>query len=355
MFFSHKNLFVATFILLAFVNVISTARAQEGSGITIIPASIEKPADPGTTLNETLKVTNESQEEREYYIYKRDIKGVEEGGVPVFAEEGAEKTGYEMSEWIALPSDKIKIGAQQSVEIPVVLNIPQEATPGSHFAGVFVSLEPPRLREMGAGVGYEIASVFSIRISGDIDDSARIRSLSTDKLVYSSKKVEFVARVENQGNILIRPRGPLTITSMFGKKEVVTVNDNLAGVFPKSARDLKFTWESEGTGFGKYEAVLALVYDGEDGQRTIDATHTFWVFPTKILLSVLGGFLLIFMLGYALTKYYIRQAVMRASGGKRVVSQRYRKQVGVSRFAFVFVSVMTVIVIFLIIMLILIA
>lgn len=260
-----------------------------------------------------------------------------------------------MSEWIALPSDKIKIGAQQSVEIPVVLNIPQEATPGSHFAGVFVSLEPPRLREMGAGVGYEIASVFSIRISGDIDDSARIRSLSTDKLVYSSKKVEFVARVENQGNILIRPRGPLTITSMFGKKEVVTVNDNLAGVFPKSARDLKFTWESEGTGFGKYEAVLALVYDGEDGQRTIDATHTFWVFPTKILLSVLGGFLLIFMLGYALTKYYIRQAVMRASGGKRVVSQRYRKQVGVSRFAFVFVSVMTVIVIFLIIMLILIA
>lgn len=354
---SFLNRFFVPFLI--FVALLSgrgvLTYAQEGSGITVIPASIEKPADPGTVLTEKLKITNESSEDREYYLYKKDIKGVEAGGVPVFAEEGAERTGFEMTEWIVLPGDKITIPAHQSIDIDVTINVPKEASPGSHFSGVFVSLEPPHLRETGAGVGYEVASIISIRISGDINDTARIRSLSTGKLIYGSKHVDFVARVENQGNILIRPRGPITITSMFGKKETFTVNDSLAGVFPGASRDLSFTWDSEGVGFGKYEAVLALVYDGKDGQKTIDTTHTFWVFPTKILLTILGGFLAVVIGGYLLTKYYIRQAVMRASGGRRIVSQRYRKQVGVSRFAFVFISVMTVVVVFLIIMLILIA
>jgi hypothetical protein len=348
---------VATFIFGLFLTSVPlfSVHAQASAGITLIPATIEKPADPGAVLAETLTVTNESNEDKEYYIYKRDIKGVESGGVPIFAEEGAEKTGYEMSEWVSLVADRVPVPAGASVQIPVTITVPSEASPGSHFAGIFVSVEPPRLREIGAGVGYEVASILSIRISGDVVDTARIRSFSTDKLLYGTKDVHFVARIENQGNILMRPRGPITITGMFGKPEVFTVNENLAGVFPGTTRDLTFDWKSEGFGFGKYEAVIALTYDGNGGQKTIDSTLVFWVFPIKIMLSILAGFLAIFVLGYVFTKYYIRQAIMRASGGRRIATQRYRKQVGVSRFAFVFISVMTVMVIFLIVLLIAIA
>lgn len=358
--FSLRN-YLSILLLVVSIFIIGfTARthAQNASGITLIPATIEpkEKLDPGATYQQNLKVTNESSQDKVYYLYKRDIQGVAAGGVPVFADTNAEKTGFEISEWISFNADQITVPAHQSVDVPISVHVPDNASPGSHFGGIFISVEPPKLREIGAGVGYEVASIVVINISGDINDDARIRSLSTDKLIYGSKNVHFIAKVENQGNILIRPRGPMTITSMFNKTpEVVSINENLAGVFPGSVRDIAFDWKSDGLGFGKYEAVLALVYDGENGQKTIDATATFWVFPIKIMLIALAGFIGIFALGYISTKYYIRRAVMRASGGRRIVNTRYRKQVGISRFAFVFLSVLTVLVIVLIIFMVLLA
>ncbi len=347
-----SKLFLFFAIVSFFVVGTHTTYAQQNAGITLIPAMIEEGADPGATLSETLKITNESVEDKEYYIFKKDIKGVEAGGVPIFAEEGEEITGYEMSEWIQIPTEPVKVSAGQSVELPIVISVPITATPGSHFGGIFISAEPPKLREIGAGVGYEVVSIVSIRISGDIIDTARIRSFSTDKLLYSGKHVSFNAKIENQGNILIRPRGPVSITSMFGTAPVeFVVNEDLAGVFPGTMRDLSFNWDSEEIGFGRYEAILALAYDGEEGQKTIDATLVFWIFPTNIILWIIVALLVIIGGGYALTRYYINQAILRSAGGRRITPQRYRKQVGISRFAFIFVTLMGVLVVFMLILL----
>lgn len=349
----NPRLLVTIFAVVSIFLLAPLTYAQDNSGIKLVPATIEESANPGDVLRQTLKVTNDSNTEKEYYIYKKNIKGVGTGGVPIFAEDNSEQTGYEIAEWIEIPTEKLLVAPQQTVDLDISINVPSNATPGSHFGGVFVSVEPPKLRTIGAGVGYEIASIVSIRISGPVSDIARIRSFSTDKLFYSKKDVTFTARIENQGNILIRPRGPVTITSMFGTKpEGFTVNENLAGVFPGTMRDIEFAWKSDGIGFGRYEAILALVYEGDGGQKTIDASLIFWVFPTKIMLTILGLFLGIFALGYVFTKYYINQAIMRAAGGRRIQTQRYRKQAGISRFAFVSIVLMGVVVILLILMLI---
>lgn len=346
-------LLVCTFLVGTFS---SHAFAQDSAGIKVIPATIEEAADPGAVISQTLKITNESDSDKEYFIYKKNIKGVEDGGVPVFSDDEGEKTGYEITEWIEISTESIKVAAHQSVDLPVVINVPGTATPGSHFGGIFVSAEPPKLREIGAGVGYEVVSIVSIRISGDIIDTARIRSFSTDKLLYSGKHVEFTAKIQNQGNILIRPRGPVTITNMFGSKpEVVMANEALAGVFPGTMRDLVFNWDSDELGFGRYKAIIALVYDGQEGQKTIDATHVFWIFPVKIMVTIIGAFAAIIIGGYLFTKYYINQAIIRAAGGRRITTQRYRKQVGISRFTFIFFVIMAVLVLFLLFLLVVLA
>lgn len=349
------GIFLIAALLFAVCFVPYAAFAQE-SGVKLIPATIEKLANPGSVLTEEVVITNVSSEDKEYYIYKRDIVGVEEGGVPVFAEEGAEKTGYEMAEWISFQAEPVRVAAGDSVTLPITITIPSEATPGSHFGGVFISVEPPKLRQTGAGVGYEVATIISIRISGDVIDDARVRSFSTDKLFYSTKHVSFNAKIENQGNILIRPRGPLEIRSMLGgEPEVITINDSLAGVFPGTVREFNFEWTGEGIGFGRYEAILALAYEGDGGQKTIDASLVFWVFPLKVILPILFTFIGLLLAGYLLTRYYINQAIMRAQGSRRISSYRYRRQVGISRFTFVFVTIVGTLVIFLIILLILFA
>lgn len=354
----HCMNFLRGFVAVLFLTVLYVlpVHAQDNAGITLIPTFIDNdgPVNPGEILSRTLTVTNESATDKEYYVYKKNIKGVGDGGVPLFAEEGAEVTGFELSEWIELPVEQpLAVPAYGSREIPITIRVPENATPGSHFGGIFVSVEAPKLRQTGAGVGYEVASIVHFRISGDIVDTARIRSLSTDKLLYGSKNVKFTAKIENQGNILIQPRGPITITSMFSAEpDVFTINENLAGVFPGTMRDIDFEWNSDGLGFGRYEAILALVYDGAFGQKTIDASVVFWVFPIKIMLIIFGVVVGIAVAGYAFTRYYINQAILRAGGGRRIVPQRYRAQVGISRFAFIFTMLMAVLVLFLLVLLI---
>lgn len=352
-----RNIRIAgLFLSLVLIGIFTNdTHAQESAGIKLVPATIEpkQAINPGDVFTEIFKVTNESNQEKEYYIYKKDIIGVETGGVPIFSDESIEKTGFEISEWIEIPTEPIKVPAFGTIDLPITIRVPESATPGSHFGGIFISVEAPKLREIGAGVGYEVASIVTIRISGDIIDTARVRSFSTDKLLYSTKNVQFTAKIENQGNILIRPRGPVEIRSMFNSKpEVIIANDKQDGVFPGTMRDIEFEWNSDGLGFGRYEAILALVYDGADGQKTIDASLVFWVFPIKIMLGIIGALIAVIVIGYALTKYYINQAIIRASGGRRITSQRYRKQVGVSRFTFVSATIMLVLVAFLLIVMI---
>ncbi len=349
-----KQSVFAAFLFCAFlIPSVSHAQWSNSAGVEVTPATIERRVAPGESFTEQLTFVNLGEEEREFYLYKRNIKGVEGEGSPIFADEGTVPTGFELTEWLSVKEEPIVIAGNGGIfTYDLVVTVPQDATPGSHFGGVFISAEPPRLREIGAGVGFQVASILSFRVDGEVIDDVRVRSFSTDKLFYGSKKVKFIAKIENQGNILVRPHGPMSIESMLGgESKVVSVNEVRHGVFPRTVRDFEFEWDEEGVGFGRYQGVLALSYDGDGGQRTIDASVVFWVFPTKVMVPLLITLIVLIGGFYIFTRLYIRRVMMDAGTGRRV-PQRLRRQVGVSRFAFVFVAIMGVIVVFLIVLLI---
>jgi hypothetical protein len=351
----YRGILAFLFLSFVFLTFPSPTHAQE-AGIKIVPAVIETAANPGEIITEEITVTNVNNEAKTFFLYTRNIQGVEANGKPIFSEEGAEHTGFEMSDWLSFFSESIDVEAGGEYKLPVTITIPENASPGSHFGGIFISAEPPRLRKTGAGVGYEVGAIVSIRIAGDITDNARIRSFSTNKLFFGTKDVEFLIKVENQGNILIRPRGPLTITNMFGGEVAnLEVNDALAGVFPGTVRDLSLHWQEDEPGFGQYTAVVALSYEGDGGQKTIDAAVTFWIFPMKIIVPILLGLFALVGFIYLFTRLYISRAVARSTGSGRILSHRHRRRVGISRLAFVFIVVLSVVTLFLIVLLVLFA
>lgn len=325
--------------------------AQAVSGVKIEPGIIEDSADPNDVLEESLTITNSGDTEQTFYLVKKDIRGVEGNGVPLFAEEGAELTGYELSSWITISEEPVILRPEESTTVPFTITVPENAGPGSHFGGVFVTIRPPRLRQSGASVGYEVGAIISIRISGDVIESARIREFSTDKLVYSTPNVSFLVRVENPGNVLIRPRGPLEINNMFGKRVALMVmNDTLAGVFPGTIRSFEMKWEGEGVAFGRYQAIVGLVYGEAGRQSTVSATVSFWILPAKIILPILGGLALVVLVLYLGVKLYIRRTLneLSTSRGVRRVARRQRRDAGISRLAVVAVTLLAVTAIFLI-------
>lgn len=343
---------VSLFVLILCALPYASVEAQSRAGIGIRPAVIENNAQPGETQEHMIGVTNLSESAQTYYLYKRDIISVDAGGSPVFADEDAEKTGFELTEWLSIDREEITLDPGEEQEIKLTIAIPDNATPGSHFGGVFVSMEPPRLRSTGASVGYEVANIVSIRVAGDAVESAQIRSFSTDNFFYGSPNVDFRARIENKGTVLVRPVGPLEIRNMFGQRvAMLTFNESKAGVFPLTEREFVIQWEHDGPAFGRYEAVLSLLYGDQGRQSTISSTATFWVLPMNIFLPALGALAFLLLVTYVTARLYVRRTLsnMGASGSRRVVSRR--RKGGMSAVLLVTVVMLAVTALFLIVLL----
>lgn len=328
--------------------------AQEnGAGIGLKPATIEERMDPGQVKQFTVAISNVSNADQLYYLYKRDIVGVKDGGVPEFAKDGLQKTGFELSEWIALEGESIAIPKGEERSVSFIITVPDNASPGSHFGGIFVSAEPPKMRESGAAIGYEVANIVSIRVAGDAVESAQIRQFSTDNYIYGKPVVSFSAKIENGGNTLIRPHGTVKITNMLGKDVAnIDFNNELAGVFPGTTREFNFVWENSSTLFGRYEAMLSTSYGEEGFKQTVFSTVTFWILPMNIILPALGTLAVLLLVTYFGVRLYVRNKLAyygAVQGGRRLV--RRRKETSSSAFLLVLIVMFSVTALFVLLLL----
>jgi hypothetical protein len=347
-------------IVSAFAFTDNTASAQGQVGVSISPATIEtdEPLNPGTSYDFEISVKNLNETEQIYYLSTKDIIDVLEGGTPVFAEPGREKTGMELADWITLPASEIRLGAGVSERIKFTIAVPGDATPCSHFGSIFISAEPPEMQQQGAAVGYDVANIISVRVAGECNDSANIRQFSTKRFFNGSKNVDFNARIENTGNMLVRPVGPVEIFNMLGKRvDTFNFNENESAVLPKMSektdsgvREFNFTWTGEGTGFGRYEAILSPVYGENGAKKTMSSTVTFWILPINIILPALAGLAFLLLITFIFVRLYIRRTLAHLSHGQtRIV--RKRKGKSMSATLLLIIVMLTVSALFMIILL----
>ena len=323
--------FVSVIIGLSFwLSTIAWAQGTTGdrAGISISPAMYDELHDPNTTHRFTLRVTNEEPRDRVLFITARDITGVLPDNTPIFAEPGTNLSGYELASWLEFSDTEIAVGPSESTTIEVTIWIPEDAPPGSHFGGINIASEAPQLRQSGAGIAYGVTNIMHIRVAGDADEQAMIRSLSTDKYFYGSTDVQFTARVTNDGNVLQRPDGLLEITNMFGREVAqLRVNESRRGIYPGSEQTFVATWFEENPGFGRYEAVLSMSY-GSAGRRTITSAVSFWILPLNIIVPAVGVLAVLLLAVYIGVRLYVRQQLAAYAGTTRRVQSARRRTSG---------------------------
>ncbi len=349
MLYFFKNSVLTTIAVSIILLTASTAFAQTPEGVQIKPAVIEDRVNPGDTYSFTLQVTNIAEVERTFFLVAQDIKLLDDRGQPVFVEPG-EPTGYELSSWVKMPQESVTLGAGETRDVPFTIQVPANASPGSHFGGVFMDSRAPRLRASGAGIGVMVGSVISLRIAGDVTEDARLREFSTQALVYNEANVEFTALVENLGNVLIRPQGFLEITDMWGSKVgQVRVNESGAAIFPFAERSYITQWEDDGFAFGRYQVVLSLTY-GDDARKTVAGTLSFWVLPLKPILTVLGALIGGVLLMYLFVRVYIQRKLkeMGVRSGGEYYARKYQRttsrasivMIAIFMFALIFLAIL---------------
>ncbi|MCA9358966.1 DUF916 domain-containing protein [Candidatus Kaiserbacteria bacterium] len=333
-----------------FASSFYVAFAQE-TGISITPATIEETLDPGVEKQYSVSIQNLNKSEQTFYLFTRNISGVRDGGMPVFAPDNGEKTGYELSDWIKLPVTELQVPGGGATTMNFTLSVPENASPGSHFGGIFISVDPPKIENSGAAVGYQVANIISIRVSGEAVEKASIRQFSTSRFLYGSQNVEFLVRVENTGNVLVRPMGPLEVFNMLGNKVgTVMFNESQSGVFPNDTREFGgIKWMGDSVGFGRYEAILSPVYGDSGAKKTMSSTVTFWILPMSIIGPALGVLAFILIFAFIFVRVYIKRSLAHLNQGRRVV-QRRRKG-GSSATLLLVVVMLTVTALFLIVLL----
>ncbi|MBI5421311.1 MAG: hypothetical protein HZA35_03305 [Parcubacteria group bacterium] len=315
-------LFFILFLGLFFVYNYGVGYAQEDNGIGISPAIIEERVDPGQTLRSFLYVTNKTKETKTYYVSKMNMTGLTEKGDPEFDtnSEGARVT---LSSWITVPTTLLVVSGLQIKEIPFSVQIPRNAPPGGHFAGIFVSTIPSEKGNNSIATGVQTGSIISLRVAGDVKEEAQVRNFYTDKIVYDVPEVTLTAKIENTGNTLVRPAGSIEIFDWFGKKvATLIINENGGAVLPRNLRAYATTWKGEGFVLGKYEAHLGLSY-GDSAKKTVYTTLAFWVFPLKIVISLIVGIFIFAIIVFGGARAYVRRELhelrgeRERSGGKK--------------------------------------
>jgi len=332
------------FLFLGLLLTASPLLAQQANSVKIQPSIIEEKVDPGQNYSSVLRATNTGTMAQNYTVVVEDIESIDATGRPIFATK-KETTGFEMSSWVKAEKTTVVVGPNETVEIPFVVSVPKNATPGGHFGAIFLTTEGKKPDTIGAAVGFQVGSLLSFQVSGDVLEKAEIRQFTSDKALYGDTKVKFNVKIKNSGNSLVRPRGMIEILDMFGKNvTTIKLNDSAAAVFPRSERSFTVTWEDDKLHLGKYTAIASMTY-GFDVQHTIFSETGFWIAPTSVLTPVLGFLFFLALVLYISVKLYIRKK-MREYGINTKTEKAKRKADFSSRSTIMFLAFVAFVVIF---------
>ncbi len=352
--FSLKNIFRAAMVLAALLILHPGSVLAEGRvGMKLSPTTFEDNIDPGTDRSFILNVQNVGDVSSTLHPLARNITGIGPDQHPIYSDQ-KDAEGYALASWITYQESEIVVKPGETKALHFSIRFPKDAHPGSHMAGIFLSDRSQQEIKNGSGVGFEVGSILSFRVAGDIVEDTQIRDFFSTKTIYNTPVVGFVLKVENRGNVLAKPRGLIDITNMFGKKVVsLPINDSAAGVFPKGTREFNATWKPDDIQIGRFEAVVALAISGVNGTQTISRVVQFWILPMNILMPFFGGLLFVIVLLYILLRLYIRRqlhgAGVRKSRGS-VESSRGLSRLTVSVIALLVAVIVGLVTLFVILM-----
>lgn len=287
--------------------------SQAASSLTVAPVLFEDTALPGQVLKKKIKVTNDDSEEKELLISTQDFIAKGEEGQQEFLSSDPERITFSLASWIKPEQNSFIIGPNEEKEINFNIEIPADAEAGGHYAVLFFG---PKVVSGQPGVVTtisKIGSLFLLRVEGPIKEKAEIKEFSTSKRFYLSPPVDFLIRLENQGNVHLKPYGVIEIKNIFKKKTgEVLINEGGANVLPESVRKYYSSWTKKWA-CGRYTALTYLYYGNSN--QLIQKEISFWVVPVwKILIILIILTIIVLLIIFFIKKY--NQWIIKKAGIK---------------------------------------
>ncbi|MDX2776458.1 hypothetical protein PV379_03770 [Streptomyces caniscabiei] len=299
----------------------SGTHAESGQAFTISPPLVELNANPGQTVEATIKLTNVSAGTLSITTQANDFGSKNETGEPNIIFDDKEPPPYTLKGWVGVPDD-FTLASKETRTLTVPIAVPVTAEPGGHYGVIRFTGASAADGQNDVALSASIGTLVLLRVSGDIKQDAKVEEFYSAASDFSKQSffeagpVTLVGRIRNDGNIHVKPTGTITIKDMYGNViKTLRMNgdpssntDQPRSILPQSVR--RFDTELKDLQlFGNYTATMKLTYG--DG-KTLSSETTFWVVPVKMIVLVVAGLAIVGTLFVVGMKKYNAHIIKKA-------------------------------------------
>ncbi len=289
------------------------AQTDKGQGLTAIPPRRGHQGDltakPGETIQTSIRFRNVSDKTLNIASFTQDFIVKKDGSTPIPVP-NTTSNRWSMANWMLVTPNYHEVQPNEIVEMNVLIEIPEDATPGGHYAMVIhepTNLTAEELENQvpgsGSKIGQRVGTLFYVMVEGEINEEAYLRNFNFNKF-QEFGPVPFSFNVSNQSDIHIHPRMNIDIFNMLGQK-VDSLKVEPRNVFPFNDREFAGKWDKT-WGFGLYKAKLTMSY-GEAGKIAM-ANANFWIIPVRIIIAIIIILLIILAIIFAIKRYIRHQS-----------------------------------------------
>jgi hypothetical protein len=303
------------------------AAAQENRlDLSLSPVFFEFSVEPGAVIKDKIRVRNNTANSLDLAVGIQRIAPGRNSEVEI----SDPRREDEYVSWISFERKSVTARPREWTDIPFTINVPDNAAFGYYFAFFLsqagVEEEPGAARVVG---GVAVPVLLNVKAPG-AQISGNLIEFKAGSFINEYLPVEFTARVENTGNVHIKPRGNIFIRRGDRDISILEINEDLGSVLPGAQRTFESAW-TDGFlvrdpdtkklqinwnkltefRFGPYSAHLLMVYD--DGQKDValEESVTFWVIPYKVIGGIILALIVLMFIGKKLLAAYVASEIRK--------------------------------------------
>lgn len=276
---------------------LSTARSLQVEGLGIDPFLIEVNATVGSTIEQSIKLTNTTNEPLTFVASINDFIPNGNTGQALFLDSDKESDSqFSLSKWITITKQPtFTIPPRGTTEVDFTIIPPVDAEPGTHYGGILFGRPPGSVENSETAVQHKVGAIILVKL-GKSQENISIENFKTDRKIYQSGPISFNTALSNDGNVHSKPKGDITIKNTFGKSIAqIPVNRDALIMLPETQREFASEWSPSTFAIGRYTAEEILYYGNP--KLEIRAQTVFWILPLK---GIVGGVLIFIILGIIL-------------------------------------------------------
>lgn len=266
------NIIVAISLAAVLCPLVDSVQAMTDE-VAVSPRVFDERGGNKEIIDRKIIIKNNSKGKVELYVVIADI----------------DKSGSKaLSDCLEISRGVISLDAGEERSLPLKIVTGNRLLPGQYHAQIIFSRGSNRWEaEANSANSLQPRVLINFNVEEKIVEKLNNQLFRTVRSINIDKKVNFLYRLKNIGNVPQTPTGSIVIYNRNGSEVAsLLVNNEGSVILPDEQNEFLSSWDANGK-IGKYKARLDVVY-GRNNDKNASDIYYFWLIPRWLLYLLLG-------------------------------------------------------------------